>query len=211
MEYVLTKVEDGTEYMRIRAGVPFRIDNQMRNWYPTLEEGRNGKPIMICWKGDEYFYLPEGKIGLWATSSGSARRGVFHRYTPPKNAIEVAVEHNGGRSVLHCVESIDQKLEIGGRCCSHVTHPWWYTARTDGASEQLTYPSIVEEHSNQYHVGCYDSSWTERFTGGTYLVHAYYGSYMNGARYCQILGVWYTPEADKDKVAEAINRVVADV
>lgn len=210
--YVLYR-EDGTVFQTIHEGEAFVIDNQFRSWIPTKEKKKKGTgTILMCKKyGDsghvkEEFPLIHNKKGLWALTSGAARRGVFHRYQEPATELEKQLSAKGVslRTLKH-VEKIDVTLELGGELCSHVTNKWGYGCIFDGETENVSYPDIVpENHPNQYHRGCMASTYLSRILGGTYAIYYNIGTYMNGTRYAKIEAIYLTPSADENHVAEII-------
>jgi hypothetical protein len=145
-------------------------------------------------------------VGLWATSSGSARNGIFHRYTEPADEIEQMLEKLGcGLKILHRVEEICEEVSIGGALCRHQTgNGHGYYASYDGKCETLVDAQFVEEHSNQYHIGCCSSSGTYKVTGGTYLISTYTRQCMNGCWDPHIEGLWVTPAVDLEMLREEL-------
>ena len=211
-EFVLTK-EDGTIYATLREGVPFRIDNQMRTWTPVRIPRKNGKgTILVCRKygerGDilEEFPLLHNKKVLWATTSGAARNGVCHPYREPKNVLEEQLSKMGvSKKVVHIVDIIDVTLEVGGHLCDHCINKWGYNALFDGSDRDVTNPSYVEEHTNQYHVGCMDSTYKTHIMGGTYCIHINIDTSMNGSVCQYIESVYVTPNTDLEQVAKLLR------
>ncbi|MCD8110007.1 MAG: hypothetical protein LUE14_07900 [Clostridiales bacterium] len=92
-EYIL-KEEGGRVYMTLRAGEVFRIgkDNPWRVEQVARENGYG--TILFCrmYGSDGKIAaqkpLPHGKKLLWATTSGSARNGLWHYYHEPKDSVE---------------------------------------------------------------------------------------------------------------------------
>lgn len=214
--YALYK-EDGSVFQIIKEYEPFRIGNQNREFVPVSVPKKNGNgTILMCQKfgnnGDviEQFPLPHGKKGLWALTSGAARRGVFHRYNEPKTELEKVLASMGiSTNLIERVPSIDVKLEVGGELCHHVTKQWGYGCVHDGSEKDLNEPDWVPDtFFNQYHRGCMCSTYTTRVTGGTYAIYYSIGTYMNGSNYRHIERVIVTPEADGKKVIEEIKKIV---
>ena len=214
--YVLYK-EDGSIFQTIKENESFRIGNQLREFIPVSVPKKNGNgTILMCQKfGDngniiEEFPLPHGKKGLWALTSGAARRGVFHRYNEPKTELEKELASMGiSTNLIERVSSIDVKLEVGGELCHHVTKQWGYSCVYDGTDKELTEPEYVPDtFFNQYHRGCMCSTYDIRVAGGTYVIYYSIGTYMNGSNYRHIERVIVTPEADEKGVIEEINKIV---
>lgn len=157
---------------------------------------------------DRKGFVLKPMIGLWATSSGSALRGIFHRYTPPADPIEAALEKAGqGRKCLHRVPAIEGvEVREGGRICGHQTgNGSGSTAQYDGeVTETVIEPSCVESHYNQYHVGCGETAGTYRVTGGTFVLQWSTHQYMNGVWSRNLAAVYVTPQADPRLLAALI-------
>ena len=211
--YVLYN-EDGTEFKVIREGEGFRIDNQLRLWYPVRVSKKNGKgTILMCQKfGDrgnviEEFPLIHNKRGLWALTSGAARNGVFHNYREPKTELEKQLSVMGVSSrIIEKVDTIDLELELGGQLCHHCTTNWGYGCITDGDIEDLTEPEYApDDHYNQYHRGCMVSTYQARIFNATYAIYYSIGTFMNGCRYRHIQRVIITPNAEESEVVQELK------
>lgn len=207
--YVLYK-EDGTEFQTIREGEPFRIDNQMSSWVPVRVPRKSGRgTILVCKKGTQEFPLIHNKRGLWALTSGAARRGVFHNYREPQTEIERQLaEMSASRRIIEKVDKIDLVLKVGGKLCSHIDYKYGFGYFSDGRCHQITEPRRVHMHPNQYHIGCADSSHEERVYDATYLVYYSIDTHLNGVVYYNPLRVILTPEADEAKVVEELRRLM---
>lgn len=212
--YVLYK-EDGTVFQVIREGEPFKIANQFRSWLPVKVPNKKGRgTILMCQKygnrGNiiDEFPLIHNKRGLWALTSGSARRGVFHKYQEPVTELEKQLSEKGiSPHVVKHVEKIDMVLELGGELCSHVINKWGYKCITDADFKDLTSPDIVPEtHPNQYHRGCDASTYLSQVMGGTYAIYYSIETYMNGTIYAKIKEIYLTPNANEKQIAELIEK-----
>lgn len=187
--YTLRK-EDGEKYMTITEGEPFVIDNQMRAWHPVRVPRKSGHgTILVCRKYRdngtvmEEFPLFHNKKMMWATSSGSARNGVWHTYREPQTDLEKALAEAGvGRSVIEKVEKIDEEFILGGELDYGVIHKWGYRLWSDGAEKCL-------EDIDRYTYPCH-------LTGGTWAVYAEVHTYMNGHTHNEITRVLVTPEGE---------------
>lgn len=151
--------------------------------------------------------LHPGK-GLWATSSGSARNGVLHRYHPPRDVIEKALEKGGyGRRCIHRVPEIKEVLvDEGGSLCSHQTgNGSGYISHYDGRVVKTIHEkSYVEHHSNQYHIGCCNGSGRVEISGGSYIIQWSVYQQMNGGWARELDAVYITPQANLDFIVAAI-------
>lgn len=212
--YVLFS-EDGTEFKTIREGEAFKIGNQIRPWYPVRVAKKNGKgTILMCQKfgsnGNviEEFPLIHGKHGLWALTSGAARKGVFHNYHAPSSELESQLDKIGvSRKIIEKVDNIDIELEVGGQLCHHCTNKWGYGCITDGKEEDITEPNRApDDHPNQYHRGCEISTYIERIYNATYIIYYSIHTTMNGSMRENVEKVILTKEADESEVVKELKR-----
>ena len=217
--YVLKK-EDGSVFMTIREGEPFTIDNQMRSWVPVRVPNTRGYgTIMICEKyGDDgriigQFPLIHGRKGLWALTSGAARRGVFHSYTKPQNEIEVQLCKLGSSpKTLKKVDKIDMELDCGGLLCVHVDYPHGYAVYTDGNEERITQPKYIPmDWPNRLHRGCMESTYKARYSEATYLVHTHISTNEYGIINEHVMSVFITPNANTNEVVEVLKKIETKV
>lgn len=213
--YVLYN-EDGSEFLVIHEGEGFKIDNQLRLWYPVRVAKKKGKgTILMCRKfgnnGNiiDEFPLIHNKRGLWALTSGAARNGVFHNYYEPKTALEKALAEKGVSSrVIEKVDKIDITLEVGGQLCHHCTNNWGYALITDGDTNDLTKPDYASaDHINPYHRGCMISTYLTKVTDATYVIYYSIGTYMNGYRHNNIKRVILTPKAIEADVIKELSAI----
>lgn len=212
--YVLYK-EDGSEFQVINEGESFRIDNQLRSWFPVKVPKKKGKgTILVCRKygdhGDviEEFPLINNKKGLWALSSGSARNGVFHPYYEPKTELEKQLAKMGlSRRIIEKTDTIDVELEVGGQLCHHCVKNWGYGCLSDGKREDLTEPEYADDLYNQYHRGCMISTYQTRVYDATYAIYYSINTYMNGCRYKTVQRVLITNKADEKEVIKALESI----
>lgn len=207
--------ENGEIFKIIKEGEPFTIGNQMKPWNPVRVPKKKGNgTILMCQKYsgkgnvmDEFPLIPNMR-GLWALTSGSARRGVFHWYHEPQNELErVLAKHDAGKSKIKRVDTIEGiQFEVEGPLCRHCSSGWKYDVVTDGIEERITEPLIVPKtHTNQYHWGCYASSYEAYFHNATYLVYYHIHTTMNGYWQRSIEAVYLTPHADENEVARLID------
>ena len=145
---------------------------------------------------------------LMATSSGAARNGVFHRYTPPTSPLEFALrDRRVSFRIVEKVESIDLQVQRGGNLCSHSTTPGNYRHGyvTDCQEELVKEGERVGHHMNRFHRGCMRSPATYRLHGGTFIVNTFTRKCMNGGDFSEVTKVILTPGADLEIVAQAIR------
>ena len=211
--YVLYK-EDGSEFKTIKEGEAFKIGNQLRPWYPVRVAKKRGKgTILMCQKfgsdGNiiEEFPLIHNKRGLWALTSGAARRGVFHSYHEPANELERELDKIGvSRKIIEVVDQIDLELEVGGQLCHHCVNKWGYGLVTDGKEEEITEPDRApDDHPNQYHRGCEISTYIERVYNATYIIYYKISTTMNGSVRENVERVIMTKEADVKEVVKELK------
>ena len=204
--YVLYN-EDGTEFMVIKEGQRFWIDNQLRPWHPIRVPKKNGKgTILMCKKFGkggkviEEFPLIHNKRGLWALSSGAARNGVFHNYTEPKTAIEKQLSSMGvSRNVIEKADVIDIVIELGGDFYS--PRKCGYGCISDGKEEDLTEPEYAYEDDYEIMI----SSYQARIYEATYAICYSIDTSFNGCTYRHLERVIITPDADEEKVVEELK------
>ena len=205
--------EDGTEFQVIREGEPFRIDNQLRSWYPVqVPKKRGNGTILMCQKfGDsgnviEEFPLIHNKRGLWALTSGAARNGVFHNYHEPQTALEKKLHEMGSSSrVIEKVEKIDLELTLGGEFSPNfkTDSDWGYCSMSDGEYEDLTEPLRSPERPD-YML----STYTSHVYGATYLIYYEFGTCLgNGFRSRYIKKIYLTPEADENVIIGKLSEL----
>ena len=199
--YVLY-MENGDIFQTIKEGEPFRIGNQMRAFMPVRVPKKNGRgTILMCQKRDndnfllEQFPLLHRKKGLWALTSGAARRGVFHTYHEPKDEIEAYVASKGcSLRVIETRSSIDNlPFEVGGPWSGEYVRPWGRFVKTDGNTVNNFDP---RQSSPQY------ITWV---SNATYVVYYEKNTYPNGIHYKKIEGVILTPQANEENVLEELK------
>ncbi|TAL20456.1 hypothetical protein EPN90_01005 [Patescibacteria group bacterium] len=228
--YTLTHAEGeqkGEVYMTIAPNSAFGVGNSMGGYFARQITYVGQKMIaLIRVSGSEKHLDPErlnrrlrdqkgfvlrpGMLGLWATSSGSARRGVFHRYEEASDPIVATLrEMHMPSNLLTEVERIEVEVFDGGNLCNHSTsdedHSYYF--KTDAASELLERGSYVESHVNECHVGCQRSPDRVRIVGGTWLIWAD-AKRKCRCNYSSIVQVIVTKEADHNLVAAKIREMM---
>jgi len=162
-----------------------RLSGQEKHWPLERLQKRFGKEKgRLLWPGE----------GLWATTSGSARRGVWHRIREEHDPIRVALRQLGLPSnLLHEVQEINEETWVGGQYDRGGASRGWVI--TDG--EQKNIPLD------------YETSFGSRkilVTGGTYLIK---GTDFDkeDCRFARpvVNGVFVTPSADRQMVAELVK------
>lgn len=204
--YVLTR-EDGTVFQKIKEGEGFKIANQLREWIPVRVPKKKGKgTILMCRKYGKHnriieeFPLIHNKKGLWATSSGSARNGVFHPYREPKTPFEQQVVELGiSLKKIRRVDAIDVVLEEGGFLGG--ARGWLVKGsgiRTDGNKTDVTEFEPWSEDDTRRDI---------RVTEATYVVEFSIGTHINNCRYAVVDQIILTPEADEELVVAKLQEL----
>ena len=210
--YILVR-ENGSVFQKITEGEPFVIDNQMRSFVPVRVRKKNGHgTILMCRKFGDYgnvieeFPLRHNKVGLWATSSGSARNGVFHTYHEPQTALERQLASMSlSRHIIEVVPKIDEELEIGGQLCSHCVKKWGFGVSTDGQIIHLTEPQLSTQPG--YHFGCMESTYLVNIVEATYLIYYSVHTAMNGIHYRSVDRIIVNPDVDEDILVEYLKKI----
>lgn len=222
MAYVLRHAEgelNGQIYLTIQPRTVVRVGNSIGGYYAQPVKYAGQKMLSLIRvsgsgnreEGERGLVLKPGMTGLWATSSGSARRGVFHRFNAgEKDPIVLALREAQMPSSV-CVETatIETEMFQGGSLCGHSTGGgYWYTISTDGKVEVVRYGDVVGEHSNQFHVGCQSSPSTAKVVGGSFALQAQKSQTMGGGIHQSICKVLVTPSANREQVAEEIRKLL---
>ncbi len=94
--------------------------------------------------------------------------------TVGENELEVEVFRMNPLAKVEYVDGIDYVLKSRGAGCSHSTsngrEEWWYIT-TDGQQEVIREAGVVENHFNQYHIGCPLGYDEVRVTGGSFAAN----------------------------------------
>jgi hypothetical protein len=153
------------------------------------------------------FILKPGK-GLWATSAGSAHRGVWHPLKDVNNPILIALwSHEMPTNIFQVVSDIDYKVYEGGNLCEHArTGSYSYSYETDGNIYELR-PALYGRHARAKR--CQIREATIQVVGGTYCVQAVRRKENNGKFYPKISIVIITEAVDKTAVAKVINKMMS--
>ena|GEM_PF-5064544 len=114
----------GMTYMVISPNSTFGIGNSIGGYFVRQDGGRNIISLVRVSGSEKNLPLDQlkglirdrkgvvlrpGMLGLWATSSGSARRGLYHKYSPPDDPTEMELAKVAGstwRLILHRVPEI---------------------------------------------------------------------------------------------------------
>ena len=230
-KYVLRYAEDpeeGTVFLAISHGDVFSVGNSIGGWYARQvqyagetrialhhisgkEKGLNGKALERVTRGQKGFVL-RPMTGLWATSSGSAKRGLFHRVdgdATPNPVVDALRRARMPSDLLREVESIDMGVMEGGTLCRHSTgQDTWYGYETDGTPTTVHEAGWVTDHGNQYHNGCKAGTDDVHVGGGTYVVEWMDRKGMGGGGSRSIQGVTVSGTADHEKVAAIIKQLM---
>lgn len=223
--FELRRTEDGSLHLTVEPNQVLRIGNSIGGfWAKPIRYA--GEPMLalvriggsaVGWSAEQLrrqFGGERGTIlrpgpGLWAVSSGAARRGVWHPIREDADPIRSALRSLRFPSTLvRTVDGIDETVYEGGNLCKHSTHGgsngFFFT---DGdASEVLEHATFVRSHGNQYHVGCQETPTRRRVKGGTYLI---VGADVSrdgiSGMYPAIHAVVITPKVDKEFVARMVR------
>lgn len=149
--------------------------------------------------------------GLWAVSSGAARRGVWHRIREDADPVRQALRSMGLPSnLVRTVDKIEEEVYEGGRLCKHLSYGGsssWFLS--DGEAEHLEDACYVTRENcsgNQYHIGCSDGPARKRVTGGTYLITGADVSRSDiRSAHPTVRQVLVTPAAEREFVAKLVK------
>ena len=201
-------VEELSDF-RMRIGDEITISNQMKAYKLSSIED-NKATFEKCndfGKIIDSFYLIDGKSYLFAVTSGAARNGVVHMYYPPKDELEELFDQQGwSRKTIVTVKDIAATMRDGGRWCHHETDDtvkYWFEFHSDGDEKQIQDAQFVEEHQNQYHVGCMLTPNVYSIKGGTFAIEIERRG--NGYSKCR---VFKTPEACMPVVVDVVKRLL---
>jgi hypothetical protein len=219
--------EKGIVFKRISPNTVFSIGNSINSYYAKriFYSGKymiasiridfsmrmfDAAKLKQNFKNVSGYILREGE-GLWATSSSSARNGLWHRNHGFDNPIMLALRiADLPSNLLKFVDRIDAVVYRGGSLCSHSNKPgdYWYRLITDGTTSVMIEGSRVTNHFNKKHIGCLTSEDVIEVVGGTYLVQSITTKATNGLDYPSIKSVFTTPAADKKVVASVISNIM---
>ena len=186
------------------VGDEISIGNQFRAF--ELTSIKDGKAVFKKFndRGHQIdgFYLLNEKEYLFATSSGSARRGVVHIYHPPKNELEALFEeHKWSKNNIKTIPSLDGINAFeGGNLCPTADLDWYnFSFSTDGERRLVG--------DAEFHEGC-GNTWM--YSPNTYQVYgATYVAQVKKQRLGESFGiVWMTKEADMNQVIEAFKNIL---
>lgn len=189
-------------YSRENMIALIRISGKMKNFPPAA--------LKEIHKNERGYVLKPGK-GFWATSSGSALRGIWHRNHDCDDPIIIALRRSELPSaLLKVVDKIDSVVYSGGNLCSHSTWAgdYRYWLETDGKVDLITEGDRVTKHANKFHIGCQLVEDVCEVVGGTYYVQAVKTKALNGGNYPSLKIVVITPDADKELVAKVIRNIM---
>ena len=152
------------------------------------------------------FILKPGK-GLWATSVGSANRGVWHLLKETSNPILIALwSHQLSAQLLEVVEEIDCKVFEGGNLCDHSRGGSYnYSHFTDGSIGWLRKRAYVKHARGKF---CQIREALIQVMGGTYCIQSIRCKEKNRKIYPKIISIIITATADKAEVVAIINKIM---
>lgn len=220
--FVLRK-ENGDVYQRIMPDTIFGI-GQFDSYFAKRIWWGNGPMIAIIKLSDNMstlklrdlkrktriqkgFILRPGK-GLWATTAGSAHRGVWHPLKDINNPILIALwSHEMPTNIFQIVQEIDYQVYEGGNLCEHArTGSYSYRYETDGNICELR-PAMHGKHVRAKF--CQIREATIQVIGGTYCIQSIRKKENNGKIYPKILFVIVTANTDYDVVAQIIHKMMS--
>lgn len=169
--------EDGSLYRKIDPDQVFQVGNSIGGFWakPITYTGQRmialvrvggsnvGQPVERIRRrfGQERGMLLQPGLGLWADTSGAARRGVWHRIREDTDPIRRALRSVGlPSSMLQIVDKIDLEVAEGGRRDRGGADWKWFIA--DGSVSHLR----VETHTGYYK---WDTTY-DRVENGTLLI-----------------------------------------
>ncbi|QQG52784.1 MAG: hypothetical protein HY931_00935 [Candidatus Falkowbacteria bacterium] len=218
--FVLRK-ENGDVYQRIEPNTIFGIGDFIsyfakRIWWSrqpfialiTLGPNEDAKKIRNLKRSRQKgFILKPGK-GLWATSFGSAHRGVWHLLKTVSDPILIALwSHELPSDFLQTVSEIDTKVYEGGNLCEHSRGAGNYnfSFATDGNTAELRRQVFGKHPRGKF---CPIREATIQVVGGTYCVQSVRRKENNGKIYPKVTSVIITADADKAEVAKIIHQMM---
>lgn len=205
--------EDGSLFLKIKKGVPFRVGN--KEWMPvSIPSDKGFGTILSCRRFGiagtviDEFVLTPNKKGLWALNAKSANNGVFHKYSEPKDELDdFFMKCHFGPRIVKNVDYIDVELENGGRIDKHASKPFGYKIYTDGKEEMLTTP---EQSDLREHTIPADSTYQVRIYDANYIIYTQIWQRQSSKRVESIRMVMITPEADRSIVLKKLMRIRRD-
>ncbi len=115
--------ETNFNVVSLREGETIKIGNAMHGWrLEAVDRGTRCQFRRLTMSGRPTDYVTarfaDGEEILWATTSGSARRGVAHRVHQDADPIRAALHKLGlPASLVYDVDQINQKVDQGGALC----------------------------------------------------------------------------------------------
>jgi hypothetical protein len=217
--FVLRK-ENGDVYQRIEPDTIFSIGDFIsyfakKIWWSrqpfialiTLGPNESVSRIRNLKKSRQKgFILKPGK-GLWATTAGSAHRGIWHLLKDVNNPILIALwSHEMPTNIFQIVQEIDYQVYEGGNMCEHSRMgSYSYGYETDGNICELR-PAMHGKHVRAKF--CQIREATIQVIGGTYCIQSIRKKESNGKIYPKILVVIVTANADYNVVAQITNKMM---
>ncbi len=217
--FVLRK-ENGDVYQRIEPNTIFGIGDFIsyfakKIWWSrqpfialiTLGPNENVQKIRNLKRSRQKgFILKPGK-GLWATSYGSAHRGVWHLLKNVSDPILISLwSHELPSNFLQTVAEIDVKVYEGGNLCEHSrAGDYCYSYATDGNIAELRRQVFGKHPRGKF---CPIREATIQVIGGTYCVQSVRRKENNGKIYPKVTSIIITADANKAEVAKIINQMM---
>lgn len=216
----------GEVHMTIEPGACFGIGNSMGGWWAKpITYGDQSMIALVrvsqsqrYWDygrlsrrfgGERGFVLRPGMVGLWATSSGSARRGVFHPVRGEENnPVKRAVRAAGlpTRDIVLVKTFEDEKFSKYTLDCGH-PHSCFCGGGTNVATDgQVAYSNTEKVTVGDPYIGRQREVEDVIYlaTGGSYRVFWWW---TRDSSLVSITRVMLTPAADLMEVASVIDAI----
>lgn len=227
----LTSLEEGEENIKIFANTCFDVGNSMGGYFACsinyagrkmlaihtvtgAQKGMDPQKLKRMFAGKKGVVIKPGIKILWATTSGSARNGIFHYYREPKNVLERTLHECGcsPRGITYVSEIGTREVCWGGDLCKHQTQGGfsYHVFETDGEFSLKKKGGRVEVcEINQYHIGCQAEEDVYIVSGGTYLIEAYHtqSQWTWSSWPTAINSIYITKDADLDIVSRVIKKI----
>lgn len=169
--YVAFNRNGNISLSRVSGGQIGELEDALPYWTPGW--------VYDVFESSEVTVIKNGDSGMWATSSGAARNGIFHLYkvdnTPLAPLRELLRKAGISTSIVKLGNAnIISEGRRYGNLCGHTTHGGTnYEAFHNGKDTEVMEPAtFVESHINGYHIGCCASAEVFSVAGHSYLVVA---------------------------------------
>lgn len=216
------RTPDGKPYLHIAPCDVFGIGNSIGGYFarPVKYAGQNrlalvriGGSLMSAppnqiaraTRGEKGYILQPNFTGLWATSSGSARRGIFHRYSPP------AQETDPVTRILRQGELPSWIVKEAGEPTLTTEERWYDNSHCPNGRPTnywLTDGQMIEEASFEMEKphGYFGGGGRRivRIEGATYAIRIDASRYGNGLAWSKPSQVLTWPGCDREALANVL-------